>query len=167
MEGAGCPGLLQGQHLGMGHVASALIVTDAAPQHAGLANGQVAGHPFGPLEPDQRQDVPVLVDEFRFEPLAPLLLDLLELADGAPQLDLHGTGHGLRHTMEAGAVLVPERQVEQQVATGSDGEVLRQRLCPFGTDSLQEFDRGGGVQRFRHRGRKIRPTCEPGARGGI
>ena len=167
VEGAGRPSLLQGQHLGMGHVASALVITDAAPQHAGLADGQVPGHPFGPLEPDQRQDIPVLVDEVRFEPLAPLLLDLLELADGAPQLDLHGTGRGLRHPMEASAVLVPERQVEQQVATGSDGEVLRQRLCPFGTDSLQEFDRGGGVQRFRHRGRKIRPTCEPGARGGI
>ena len=58
------------------------------------------------------------------------------------ELDLNGTGHGLRHPVEAGAVLVPERQVEQQVAAGSDGEVLRQRLCPFGTDSLQEFDRG-------------------------
>ena len=167
MEGAGRPGLLQGQHLGVGHVASALVVTDAAPQHARLADGQVAGHPFGALEPDQGQDVSVLVDEFGFEPLTPLLLDLLELADGAPQLDLHGTRHSLRHPVETGAVLVSERQVEQQVTTGSDGEVLRQRLCPFGPDSLQEFDRGGGVQRFRHRGRKIRPTCEPGARGGI
>ena len=84
----------------------------------------------------------MLVDELGFEPAPPLLLDLLDLADGAAQLDLNGPSHGFRDSVETGPVLVAERQMKQQVSAGADAQILRQRFRPFGTDSLEEFDRG-------------------------
>ena len=34
-------------------------------------------------------------------------------------------------------------------------KIFYQRLRPLRTDSLEEFDRGGGAERFRHSGRKL------------
>ena len=142
MQGAGRAGFLQGEHLGMGHVPPPLVVADPPPKHTGLADRQVAGHPLDPLEPHQRQGIAVLVDELGFEPAPPLLLDLLDFADGAPQLHLNGPSHGFRDPVETGPVLIAERQMKQQVSAGANAQIFRQRFRPFGTDSLEEFDRG-------------------------
>ena len=84
----------------------------------------------------------MLIGEFRLEPTASLLFDFLDLADGAAQLYLNRPRHRLRHSVETRPVLISERQVEQQVSARPDAQILHEGLCPFRSDSLEEFDGG-------------------------
>ena len=97
----------------------------------------------------------MFVYKLSFEAATALLLDFVCRPNDTAQLQLHRTRNCFRNPVKLGPVFVPKRQVKQEVTACFDAQIFHQRFRPLGTDSLEEFDRGGSAQRFRHSGRKL------------